>query len=64
LTADDGFRLSRIQAEGWNAARRIPPSRLTDIAEKEISVLNPYAIDPERSRWRAGFNSARESESF
>jgi len=38
------FRKSRIFAEGWNAARgSAEPSR------------NPYAGEPERSRWLEGY---------
>lgn len=57
----EAFRLSRIQAAGWNAARGVPPSRLADLDEEGIAALNPYARDPERSRWRQGFDSARET---
>lgn len=55
------FRLSRIQAEGWNAARGLAASRLAEMDEEAIAKTNPYANDPERSRWQAGFRSARES---
>ena len=42
-----GFRESRIYAEGWNAARK---------SSKPAS--NPYASDPERSRWLEGYTKA------
>jgi hypothetical protein len=52
------FRLSRVEAEGWNEAQR----RMTDEAltadEDRISRLNPHAADPERARWHAGFSNA------
>ena len=57
----DAFRLSRIQAAGWNAARGVPESRLADLDEEGIAALNPYSTDPERIRWRVGFDSARET---
>jgi len=48
---NDGFRLSRIHAEGWVAARTLwkpghPP-------------VNPYTAEPEQSRWQEGFLSAQ-----
>jgi hypothetical protein len=51
------FGLSRIQAEGWNAAHKFliggDPS---DVAR--IAALNPHTGAAERERWYAGFNSA------
>jgi len=41
------FRLSRIYAQGWNAARTMAVQD------------NPYPTEPERGRWNAGFASAR-----
>jgi hypothetical protein len=38
------FRQSRIYAEGWKAARG--PTK---------SARNPYASEPERSRWFEGY---------
>jgi hypothetical protein len=46
------FRLSRIHAEGWNAAR-------VARTEEDSEQLNPYPAEPERGRWRAGFASAK-----
>lgn len=45
------FRLSRVYAQGWNAAR----AALT----ADGAVANPYTAEPERSRWQAGFSQAR-----
>lgn len=61
--ASDGeaYRLSRIQAEGWNAAHRIAASALDTLVGTDIESLNPYASDPERTRWKAGFRSALSS---
>jgi hypothetical protein len=61
VKAESDFRLSRIQAEGWNAARRVPASRLGELNGDAIDRLNPYSKDFERIRWRTGFNSALES---
>jgi hypothetical protein len=61
MKAESGFRLSRIQAEGWNAARRIPVSDLSELKAEAIDALNPYSKDFERIRWRAGFDGALAS---
>lgn len=56
--AGQAYRLSRIQAEGWNAAHR---AALTapDISDSaKIDSLNPYRTGPERTRWKIGFTSA------
>jgi hypothetical protein len=58
MKAENDFQLSRIQAEGWNAARRIPASALADLNAKAIDALNPYSTDSERTRWTTGFNNA------
>lgn len=42
------FRLSRIYAEGWNAARTLD----------RVDQANPYLAEPERGRWQAGFAAA------
>ena len=55
---DEGYRLSRIQAEGWHAAHRVAANTLDRLDGTQIESLNPYASDPERTRWRAGFTSA------
>ncbi|MGA9795036.1 MAG: hypothetical protein WBQ17_05800 [Rhizomicrobium sp.] len=56
MTDDTAFALSRIQAEGWNAARKF----LTDKepGDEKIAALNPYKASAERARWTAGFNAA------
>ncbi len=58
MTAKQAYRLSRIQAEGWKAARALPPGEPSDLPPAEIEARNPYPADPERSRWHAGFTSA------
>lgn len=52
----DAFRLSRVHAQGWNAARRLPANIRADA--KTIADLNPYTAEPERTRWNQGFASA------
>jgi hypothetical protein len=46
------FQLSRIYAQGWNAARTGAMSR--------EAVFNPYCSEPERSRWQQGFAAASQ----
>jgi lipase chaperone LimK len=55
---DEAYRLSRIQAEGWNAAHRVAEGTLDRLDATQAESLNPYASDPERTRWSAGFTSA------
>ncbi len=61
MKTDNAFRLSRVQAEGWQAARRVPSERLGDLDATKIDALNPYADGPERDRWNTGFQDALES---
>jgi hypothetical protein len=51
------FRLSRIQAEGWNAARK---HLSDDLDDAKIARLNPYDGVQERARWHTGFTGALE----
>ena len=46
------FRLSRIYAEGWNAARCATLENRT--------AANPYQTEPERTRWNEGFAEAAD----
>jgi len=46
------FQLSRIFAEGWNAARKLPSDSPAGMA-----AINPYGREPEHSRWRDGYAS-------
>jgi hypothetical protein len=57
---DSAYHLSRIQAEGWNAARSIPASQLAELNDNQIDLLNPYSKGSARSRWNVGFKSALE----
>lgn len=50
--AKTAFALSRIYAEGWNAARRL------GLKVQQEETLNPYLAEPERSRWQDGFTNA------
>jgi hypothetical protein len=61
MKTESAFRLSRIQAEGWNAARRLPVTRAAEPNDSEIDALNPYRQGAARLRWNTGFRSALES---
>jgi ribosome modulation factor len=52
------FELSRIYAQGWNAANAIPSNELSDLGGGREVAMNPYSEEPERSRWRDGFRKA------
>ncbi len=58
MTDNDAFRLSRIEAQGWNAARRIMVGETREPDDARIAKLNPHPADPERARWHAGFKNA------
>ena len=51
----EAFRLSRIYAAGWNAA--LQAWKLRGPAGRP---KNPYASDPEKTRWNEGFVNARK----
>jgi hypothetical protein len=55
LTIKTEFQLSRVQAEGWNAARKY---LLSDMDAAKIAALNPYKTAPEKARWHTGFTGA------
>lgn len=55
---NSAFRLSRIQAEGWNAARKF---LLDGIDDKKIAALNPYKEASAKARWHTGFTGALEA---
>jgi hypothetical protein len=49
------FRLSRIFAEGWNAARKLEPDAFDGMNPQRMAALNPYTVEAERARWTEGF---------
>lgn len=57
-TLDDDFRLSRIEAEGWNMAQEYMTDLIKKPDEFQIADLNPYRADPARRRWSTGFHTA------
>jgi phosphatidylserine/phosphatidylglycerophosphate/cardiolipin synthase-like enzyme len=61
-TGPSAYRLSRVFAEGWNAAQKIMRKlKFNGLTPSEIASINPYGEEPERSRWTDGFNEAIDS---
>jgi hypothetical protein len=58
MTGNAAFKLSRIYAEGWNAANRLSANETENLELWRVAALNPYVIEPERSRWSEGFAKA------
>ena len=52
------FLLSRIYAEGWNAACALSANESDGLDLWRVAALNPYAAEPERTRWSEGFTRA------
>lgn len=52
------FQLSRIYAQGWNAANKLSAEDGAALDAAAIAARNPYANEPELSRWRDGFAAA------
>jgi hypothetical protein len=55
LSPEALFRQSRVYAQGWNAARNRLPQE-NPAAGK--TTANPYASEPEHSRWNEGYVAA------
>jgi hypothetical protein len=58
MTGGKAFKLSRIYAEGWNAASKLSADESEGLDPCAVAALNPYVIEPERSRWSEGFAKA------
>ena len=52
------FQLSRIYAQGWNTANKLTADESLAMTVTAIAALNPYANEPELSRWSEGFAAA------
>jgi hypothetical protein len=59
----NGFQLSRIYAQGWNAAKKLTADGNFGVEEMQISSLNPYRSTQEAARWTAGFEESLQSRS-
>lgn len=58
MTGDAAFKLSRVFAEGWNVASKLTAAESESCDARCMATLNPYAADPEKSRWNEGFVKA------
>ena len=58
MTGAATFKLSRIFAEGWNAASKLSAEESDGLDPRAAAALNPYVAEPERSRWSEGFAKA------
>lgn len=52
------FKLSRVFAEGWNTARKLSVTTRDGLTLHAMVELNPYANEPESTRWIEGFTKA------
>ncbi len=62
MTGGPAFLLSRIYAEGWKAASRLSANESDNLDLWRATALNPYANEPERSRWSEGFTKSLGAE--
>jgi hypothetical protein len=58
MVAETAFTLSRVYAEGWNAAKQLTASECDDLDPKTMAALNPHGSDAKRQRWNEGFAKA------
>jgi hypothetical protein len=59
--SDAAFLLSRVFAEGWNAAHELSSNDSDTFDLGRVAALNPYETEPERTRWSEGFAKALAS---
>jgi len=53
------YELSRIYAQGWNAALKLTPQQQAVLDAHGVAALNPYVgAGRERDRWAEGFGRA------
>jgi hypothetical protein len=53
------YELSRIYAQGWNAALKLTPQQQAVLETRGVAALNPHAGDVRASaRWAEGFGRA------
>jgi hypothetical protein len=57
----NAFQLSRIYAQGWNAAKKLLADGNSGTDESQSRTLNPYRSTQEAARWTAGFEESLRS---
>jgi hypothetical protein len=58
MTSSETFRLSRIHADGWNAANRLATREVDALTVGKLATLNPHTLEADRTRWTSGFTEA------
>jgi hypothetical protein len=59
LSPEALFRLSRVYAQGWNAARDASLRRGSAAGK---APTNPHKSEPARGRWNEGYAAAMENK--
>lgn len=62
MTDVEIFKLSRVYAQGWNAANTISASDYSKLSPAKLTALKPYAAEPQWSRWNYGFQAAIQKQ--
>jgi hypothetical protein len=62
VTTNETFRLSRVYAEGWNMANGLATREVEALDFSKLATLNPYSLEPDRTRWTSGFTEALTEE--
>lgn len=57
----DAFQLSRIYAQGWNAAKQQLADGNFAVDKTHAAALNPHRSAQEALRWTKGFEEALQS---
>jgi hypothetical protein len=55
---ETAFTLSRVYAEGWNAAKKLTATECDALDAASMATLNPYAAGAKQQRWGDGFAKA------
>jgi hypothetical protein len=54
-------RLRRVFEQGFAAAGKLTREQARTLQEEGAGALNPYLDEPDRTRWREGFDRARSN---
>lgn len=60
MSGASSFRLSRVYAQGWKAARDAMAAGRIELSADEAAALNPFTSDVERQQWKQGFRDGSE----
>jgi len=62
MSGSAAFKLSRVYAEGWNAAMQLSADESAHLDMETIAALNPHFVEAKRTRWSEGFMKALGKE--